>query len=236
MIRIAIVEDDDAYATTLEKYIHRYEEEVGEKFLIKRFQDGEDIAIEYRAEFDVILMDIEMQFMDGMTTAENIRKVDEEVVIIFITNMPQFAMQGYKVDALDYVLKPINYFAFSQRIERALSRMQKRRTKFISVNYKGGIQKINVADILYIEIQNHDLIYHTKTGQIVVRGTMRELEEKLKDEPFYRCNKAFLINLEHVNGFEDNDVLIDGERVQVSRAKKKEFMDVLNDYMNEVSK
>lgn len=236
MVRLAIVEDDKNYAAMLEKYIHRYEDESGEKFLVQRFQDGEDITEDYKCNFDIILMDIEMQFMDGMTAAKKVRSLDEEVVIIFITNMPQFAMQGYEVEALDYVLKPINYFAFSQRIERALGRMKKRTAKYISLNYKGGVQKINVSDIYYIEVQDHDLIYHTKTGQIMVRGTMRELEEKLSDEPFCRCNKAFLANLEYVDGFEDNDILIGGDRIQVSRSKKKEFMDALNDYMNEVSK
>ena len=74
------------------------------------------IAVDYRAVYDIILMDIEMRFMDGMTAAEKIREHDSEVVIIFITNMPQYAIKGYRVDALDYVLKPVSYFAFSQRI------------------------------------------------------------------------------------------------------------------------
>jgi len=236
MIRLAIVEDDDNYASTLEKYIHRYEEESGEKFQVHRFQDGEDITEDYKCNFDIILMDIEMQFMDGMTAAKKVRAMDEEVVIIFITNMPQFAMQGYEVEALDYVLKPINYFAFSQRIERALARMKKRTAKYLSVNYKGGVYKISISDIYYIEVQDHDLIYHTKTGSIVVRGTLREVEEKLSDEPFIRCNKAFLANLEYIDGVEDNDILIGQDRILVSRSKKKELMDALNDYMNEVSK
>ncbi len=71
-------------------------------------------------------MDVEMKFMDGMSAAEEIRKMDTEVVIIFITNMAQYAIRGYAVDALDYVLKPVSYFAFSQRLNRAIGRMKKR--------------------------------------------------------------------------------------------------------------
>lgn len=236
MIKIAIVEDDDNYAKTLERYIKRYEEETTERFSIIRFGDGEDIAEEYKAGCDIILMDIEMQFMDGMSAAKKIRQVDEEVVIIFITNMPQYAMQGYEVEALDYVLKPINYYAFSQRLERAILRMRKRNKKYVSVSYKGGVQKIGVSDIYFVEVQNHDLIYHTKDGNLVVRGTIRELEDTLKGESFFRCNKAFLINLEYVDGFDGVDAIVAGEKVQVSRNRKKEFMDVLNNYINEVSK
>lgn len=236
MIRIAIVEDDKNYIETLKKYILRYEEESNQRFHVMTFQDGEDIVENYKAEYDIILMDIEMQFMDGMTTAEEIRKHDSETVIIFITNMPQYAMKGYAVEALDYVLKPINYFAFSQRIDRALARMKKRTDKYISITYRSSIKKIDISDIYYIEVQNHELIYHTKEGDFSVRGTMKELEETLKEESFYRCNKCYLINLEYVDGVQDNNVVVNGSEMQVSRARKKEFLDVLNDYMNEVGK
>ena len=128
MIRIAIVEDDRVYAGTLQEYLCRYEKESGEIIQSTLFEDGEDIAVGYRAEYDIILMDIEMQFMDGMSAAETIRKVDEEVTIIFITNMAQYAIRGYSVNALDYVLKPVSYFAFSQRLDRAVSRLRKKKS------------------------------------------------------------------------------------------------------------
>ncbi|MCR4674535.1 MAG: LytTR family DNA-binding domain-containing protein [Lachnospiraceae bacterium] len=234
MIQIAIVEDDKNYAASLKKYILRYEEEHQNRFNIEWFEDGEDIAEEYKGHYDIILMDIEMQFMDGMSAAKKIREVDEEVVIMFITNSPQYAMQGYAVDALDYVLKPINYFAFSERLTKAISRIKNHEEKYITLNYRGGVQKIKVSDLYYVEIQDHDLIYHTKDGNLVIRGTMREAEDALKEESFFRCNKAFLVNLYYVDGFEGGDALVGGERLLVSRAKKKEFLDALNNYMNEV--
>ncbi len=236
MIKIALVEDDQNYAESLIRYIRRYEKESGQSFSVIHYQDGEDIIENYSADYDIILMDIEMRFMDGMTAAEEIRKVDREVVIIFITNMPQYAMKGYAVEALDYVLKPINYFAFSQRIDRALSRMSRRSKHYLNISYKGRMRKVDVADIYYVEVQNHNIYYHTKDGVLQERSTMREVEERLAEEPFFRCNKCYLINLECVNGLEENYVVVGDEEVQVSRAKKKELLDVLNDYMNEVSK
>lgn len=236
MIQIAIVEDDKHQTELLKKYITRYEKESGQNFQVHVFQDGEDIVENYSGKYDIILMDIEMQFMDGMTTAEEIRKSDTEVVIIFITNMPQYAMKGYAVDALDYVLKPINYFAFSQRIDRALERMVKRTKKYLNIMNKGTMRKIDISTLYYIEVQDHDLCFHTKDGNFTQRETMKRIEEKLAGESFFRCNKCYLINLEYVNGIEGNTVLVGEEEVQVSRARKKELMDALNDYMNEVSK
>lgn len=236
MIQIAIVEDDRNYADTLVKYMKRYEEESSHRFQIFTFADGEDIIENYKGNYDIILMDIEMRFMDGMTTAEEIRKSDSEVVIIFITNMPQYAMKGYAVEALDYVLKPINYYAFSQRIDRALTRMKKRTKKYLSLSYKGAVKKLDISEIYYIEVQNHDLIYYTRNGEFTVRGTMKELEESLEGEAFFRCNKCYLINLDYVEGFQDGNVIVGADEVQVSRARKKDLLDALNNYMNEVSK
>lgn len=110
MIRIAVVEDDSAYRKTLEEYLNQYEKESGTKLRVKFFQDGEDIVEDYSGDYDIILMDIEMQFMDGMTAAEKIRKLDEEVVIIFITNMPGYATSGYKGGSVGLCLKAIVLF------------------------------------------------------------------------------------------------------------------------------
>lgn len=109
--------------------MRQYEKENGEAFDITIYSDGDQIVNKYRSQYDIILMDVEMKFMDGMSAAEEIRKVDTEVVIIFITNMAQYAIRGYAVDALDYVLKPVSYFAFSQRLSRAIGRMKKERQR-----------------------------------------------------------------------------------------------------------
>lgn len=236
MIRVALVEDDPIYTKQLKAYLKQYEKESGEKIRVTSFSDGDEIAINYQADYDIILMDIEMQFMDGMTAAEQIRRADTEVVIIFITNMPQYAIRGYAVDALDYVLKPLSYYAFSQRIDRALTRMKKRVNTYLTIRMKGANYKINEADITFVEVQTHDLIFHTKDRTYTTGGSMRSVEEKLDPHKFFRCNKCYLVNLEHVDGMEDEDAIVGDEKIQVSRARKKAFLDALNDYMNEVGK
>mgnify|MGYP003095374975 FL=1 len=236
MLRIAVVEDDETYAAQLKEYLVRYGTEKNQKISVALFPDGEDIVTDYSAEFDIILMDVEMTFMDGMTTAERIREKDNEVVIIFITNMPQYAIQGYKVDALDYVLKPISYFAFSQRIDRALTRVKKKEATYITVAQKGGKKKLNVDKICYVEVRDHDLIYHSTKGDIVTKSSMKEAEDTLGGTKFFRCNRCYLVNLEYVEDFRGNDVTVASDVIQVSRARKKAFMDALNDYMNEVGR
>ena len=215
MLRIAVVEDDKTYAAQLKEYLVRYGTEKNQKISVALFPDGEDIVTDYSAEFDIILMDVEMTFMDGM---------------------PQYAIQGYKVDALDYVLKPISYFAFSQRIDRALTRVKKKEATYITVAQKGGKKKLNVDKICYVEVRDHDLIYHSTKGDIVTKSSMKEAEDMLDGTKLFRCNRCYLVNLEYVEDFRGNDVTVASDVIQVSRARKKAFMDALNDYMNEVGR
>lgn len=236
MLRIAVVEDDKTYAAQLKEYLKRYEEQTKKRLSVTVFPDGEDIVTGYSADFDIILMDVEMTFMNGMTAAEKIREKDSEVIIIFITNMPQYAIQGYKVDVLDYVLKPISYFAFSQKIDRAVNRLKKKEKRWLTIPQKGGRMRINISRLCYVEVRDHDMIYHCTDGEYVSKGTMKDAEEALEGEPFFRCNRCYLVNLEYVENFQGSDVTVDRDVIQVSRSRKKAFLDALNDYMNEVGK
>lgn len=122
MIRIAIVEDEEQYVQQLTEYLQEYQKSSNEEIDITVYRDGDEITSKYKSQFDIILMDIQMKFVNGMTAAEEIRSVDSSVVIIFITNMTQYAIQGYKVGAMDYILKPISYFAFKERLNQAIDR------------------------------------------------------------------------------------------------------------------
>ena len=233
MIKIAIVEDEVLYADQLQEYLKKYEEEYRETFEISVFQDGDQIVHHYKAEYDVILMDVEMRFMDGMSAAEEIRKMDTEVVIIFITNMPQYAVRGYEVDALDYVLKPITYFAFAQRLNRAIERIKKRTKRVISVNIKGSQIRMPIESVYYIESQGHTLIFHGVNGEVKAPGTMKEIQEKLRDEHFFRGNKGYLINLAHVDRVVEGCAVVAGEELVLSRGRRKEFMEALAGFWGE---
>lgn len=236
MIKIAIVEDETSYVEQLAGFLKQYEKEQGETFDITVFSDGDGIVNKYKAQFDIILMDIQMKFMDGMSAAEEIRKVDTEVVIIFITNMSQYAIRGYAVDALDYVLKPVSYFAFSQRLNRAIGRMKRREQKIIFLNIRGGAIRVDVANIYYIESQGHNLIIHTASGDYESPGSIKDMEEKLSGMNFFRGNKGYLINFAHVEGVQDGCAIVKGEQLLLSRSRKKEFMEALTRYWGEVVK
>jgi DNA-binding LytR/AlgR family response regulator len=228
MIQIAVVEDEKYYGRLFKRYINKYGQENGIRFNVHYFEDGEDIVDNYKGIYDIILMDIFMQFMDGITAAEKIRKMDSQVLLIFISSSPQYAMKGYGVDALDYVLKPINYYSFSRLMDRAIGKLGKSKEKYLSISGKGSIKKISLSSILYVEVQDHNLFYHTSEGVFSQRGTMKEVETALEKDSFFRCNKCYLVNLEHVKRFEGSNVIVGDDEVQVSRTRKKEILTALN--------
>lgn len=232
MYQIAIVEDEELYARLLEKLIQRYEKDSLHQFKISHYRDGAEIAENYRGGFDIILMDIQMKFMDGMTAAELIRRRDPEVLIIFITNRSDYAVRGYEVDALDYVVKPVEYFSFSQKLDRAVSRLNRSRDDHIMIHSDGGLYKLSASRILFAESERHNVHFYTMTGKLSSRMNMSEAEELLKGFGFYRCGKGYIINLDKIDSFSDGICRIGSYSIPVSRSKKKEFMNVLTEYMS----
>lgn len=233
MIRIGIAEDDLEYAKQLHKYLKRFEKESHRELELSFFRNGEELLKSYDYQYDMLLLDIEMPKMDGMTTARHIREVDGEVMILFITNMAQYAIHGYEVDALDYILKPINYFSLSQRLERAMGRLKKREKQYLIVQVKGGSKKVDVEKICYVESQRHNLTIHTEDDVYQTTGTMKDMEEKLAKAHFFRCNKGYLVALKYVDSIVDGCAIVHGEKLLISRGRKNEFLEALADFMGE---
>lgn len=175
MIRLALVEDDELYRSQLREYIDKYSAVSGEKFTVTEFSDGDEIALGYKAVYDIILMDIEMKFMGwAMMAAEEIRKVDTEVIIIFITNSPQYAIKGYAVDALDYVLKPVSYYAFSQRLGRAVERVARRARHFLQINATARRLSWTPRPFIGSRTAGMTWSFTRRNGEVTAPGSMTE--------------------------------------------------------------
>ena len=235
MIRIALVEDEESSQRTLVEYLERFSQEINEKIHVSIFPDGAEIVEDYRGNYDIILMDILMRYMDGMEAASEIRKVDKEVVILFITSTPQYVMKGYTVDALDYVLKPVSYGAFCTKLSRAIQRVQRRKGGQVALQLSGGgMQLLDTGDILYLETRNRMLYYHTATQEYAVRGSLAGAEKQLAAYHFARCNQCYLVNLQYVRGVENDFVQVGDARLEISRRQKAAFMTAVASYLGGV--
>lgn len=231
MLKVAIVEDNKAAMEKLQGYLERYAQENEEKFDIAAFGDALAFLDNYRCIYDMVFMDIELPFINGMEAAKRLREIDSQVVLIFVTNMAQFAVKGYEVDALDYLVKPVHYGDFQLKLHRAVSRL-KEAQEAILIQRQSGILKLKVQEIGYIEVRGHTLIFHTDMGEINGSGTLNELENKLKGKGFLRCNKCYLVNQKYIAAVQGYTlVMAQGEELQISRPRKKTFMNELAETM-----
>ena len=230
-MHIAIVEDDPATRAQLAEYIQRYTRQYGTTFQVDTFADGDEIAENYRPVYDILFMDIEMKHLDGMETARRIRERDGGVLIVFITNMAQYAIRGYAVGALDYVLKPVPYFAFSQQLQKALGQLEKRERHYLAVAVDGGMRRLDAAEIYYLESEGHKVHFYTEKEDFVVPGTLKNYEEKLVGRAFARCNSGYLVNLAQVQAVQQNTVEVGPYELQVSRPRRKAFLAALADHI-----
>ena len=234
MIRVAVAEDDPNCAKQLEQFLREFGRESGRAFQITHYGNGEDLIEQYRPDFDLIFLDIEMPFVDGLTAAKHIRRIDPKVTIIFITNLAQYAIHGYEVNALDYIVKPIKYSSFSLHLSRAMPHLARQEDAYLVITVKGGAVKLDSDSILYIESQKNQLLFHTAAQVYTSTVTLQKIEEALAGRNFFRCSKSYLVNLVHVDGFRDGCAIVHGEQIQVSRSKKQPFLDALNQYMGDM--
>ena len=231
MIRIGVVDDQPRNREDLLNHLARYSEDNGVEFSTVEIADGADLIANYRPEYDILLLDVEMPRMDGFEAAHRIRLTDPNVVII-VTNMAQFAIKGYEVDALSYLVKPVPYFAFAEEITRSLARIRQSVPETVVVNVAGTLTRLELSQIVYVESVKHRITMHTLTGKYEFSGTLKAIESELDGKGFYRSNNSYLVNMRHVTSVDQTScTMIDGDVLAVSRPRRKAFLEALADYM-----
>lgn len=229
-MRIVIIEDENDSVEDIKQHIRRFKTENNCDFVIDIFNDALAFLDAYHAGYDLVLFDIKMPMLNGMNGAKRLRKIDPYVPIVFITNMSQFAIEGYSVGAIDFILKPVAYFDFAEMIKRVMRLNSLREDTVLSVKSGGTICQILSSRIKYVSVYRKKLTFHTLEGDVDAWGSLSEIEKKLPSEQFVNSTNGLLVNLKYVAYVKGDELVIGDERLPISHLRKKEFVLKLSRY------
>ena len=234
MYRIAVVEDNSTEAATLRAHLSRYARERELELRISWFKTAWDFS-DSQTVYDLVFMDIGLPGISGMEAAEYLRASDTETPIIFVTSLAQYAAKGYEVQALDFILKPVEYYAFMMRMDRALRVLRRNGRRHTVVKTADGLRVIPFDELSYIEVRNHELTYHLierDAAPVTARGSLNKVEEELADGPFVRISASFLANMNHIRLIRGSELLLtNGEKLLFSRPKRRAAVQKITAYL-----
>lgn len=236
MYKIAICDDEKALIDELKKSLKKYADETDKTFCFFEFHDGTELLANYQPDFDLLFMDIRMEKLNGLKTAEEIRRTDHGVGLFFLTSLSQYVWKGYEYGAVNYLLKPLKYPRLKLELDRFFSLYQGRGEPYLSFANGTGKFKVSYKDLRYAETSKRNVLLHFQDQEQVIYKSMKEIASVLEPQrQFARCHASYIVNMAYVKSMENLELcLTTGERIPVSQPKRKEFMEKLTDYWGDM--
>ncbi len=228
MLHLAICDDDGRTLDYLAGETADWAKAEGEACCVERYVSADAFlfAWEERKDTDILLLDIEMPGTNGMTLARRLKQLGNPVSIIFVTGNPEFALEGYDLEAVSYLLKPVK----RERLWAALSRAGERvrdRAAILAPLTAGEVEKVYVSDICCLESRGHDCILWRRDGrELACKTGIQQLEQELKEcaDSFFKPHRSYSVNLEHVERIGKKEIRMDnGMEVPIARGKWEEL-------------
>ena len=230
-MKIAIIEDEDEDAKALEECLLKYAKENALIIETVRYIESKSFLEAYKPIYDVVFMDIVLPHMNGFKAAVQLRELDKNILLVFVTNMKNYAIKGYEVSAFDFIVKPLTYKALAMKMQRLTKAfMEKEHKATISLDMGGSTKVLFINNIYFVEVKGHTLTYHTKDGEYSTRDSLTNIE-KVLGNTFARCHNSYLVNMAYVKDINRNSVIIANQELAISRNRKKMFMQALANYL-----
>ena len=240
LMNIAIVENDAKDLERLTGFITQFFESSpatkGVILEIDSYSNGYDF-LECGKCYAAIFMDIDMPGIDGLSTSYKLREIDSDVPLIFVTNMAQCAIEGYKVRAFDFCLKPVTYPDVKMILTTLLNRIVKEDESYLVIKTGGAVIKTKQSDIESIVMDGHDAImrYYVddKIKELNFRSSLKDILKRIEYKPLIAASSGAIANLKYVDSYDSVNAIChmkSGNTIVVSRSRKKDFMINLSRY------
>lgn len=232
MLNIAIVDDESAERQKLRDYLEELALSRKIRIYVEEFTSADSFLFHYEHAYDIVFMDIEFPSgKNGMQAAYELRKMDNTVILIFVTNIARMAVEGYAVDALDFMVKPLDIYAFRLKMTRVLNRVAANDGDSIVVRSDGEFKSIRVNLIRYLKVDGHYVVYHSREGIFSEYISLAAALKKLNSPLFYRCDRGCVVNLRFVSGIKKASCIVDGEELLIAVSSRAKFLKAYTDYL-----
>lgn len=218
-MKIAICDDEQNQIEYITSIVASWSAHEGHNCEIRTFASAEAFLFEYEDDktYDILLLDVEMKNINGIELAKRIRKDNNRAEIIFITSHFEFIGEGYEVDALHYLIKPIFADKLTQVLNKAVDKLSAEPPSVV-IFCEGETVKLYETDILYLESFLHYIVIHTKDKEYKIKESISAFADKLSDD-FYRIHRSYLISLKHITRISRTSVNIGSIELPLSRGK-----------------
>ncbi|MBQ5767272.1 MAG: response regulator transcription factor [Clostridiales bacterium] len=228
-MRIAVCDDEELFRIEFKSVLDKVL--INAEYDIDTFSGGSSLyEVFLKNPFDLVFLDIEMPGIDGITLAKRLRAVSENVQIVFLTSHIEYALEGYEVNALRYLVKPVDMNKLSEVLKYIQDK--KNNSRQIMIKQEGEDIVIDISDIIYMESMDKNVRIVTSKSEYITRYNISDYEEELKNSGFLRIHRGYLISLSKVKKIVKNDVVMDGDiSLPVSRSNIKTLKDALYAYV-----
>ncbi len=221
---IATCDDEIKYCNQVEEFSKKLAQTLGIEVQCDKYESGTELLKKDIRQYKIIFLDIDMKDENGIHIAEKIREIDKKVEIIFLTALIQYAIEGYRVNAYRFLVKPMEYNDFEFQLAELFVRINRFEKSNLKLTREGQDYTIKIDDIMYIEVMNHSLTYHCVNYDITVSGTMKKIENSLTGHYFARIHNSYMVNMRYIAEVKSQEIIMkNGTSLSVARSKKDTF-------------
>jgi DNA-binding LytR/AlgR family response regulator len=225
-----IIVDDEPIAR---KILHEFVEQIPFLDLQGKFENAEKAAAFLsRNTVDIILLDIEMPKVSGL---QLLQKMHIESLVIVTTAFPKYALEGYEMDVIDYLLKPFAFSRFLKAVQKAKDYYQIKnaaaatpQSSYIFIKSDKRIEKIELSEIIYAESVGNYVSIHTENKKMLAYLTMKSLESQLPIDDFIKIHQSYIVNCSKIQAIEGNEIKTAGQSLPISRNFRDSVMKIVH--------
>lgn len=231
-MRLCICDDDNCIHDEIKLLLQPFTT-TETQFTITNLFSGEELIKYYsvRKRFDVIFLDVEMNQINGIKTAEKIRQTDPNAIIVFISSHENYVFEVFRLEALHFIRKPIDANEFAEVFQRAMNKYRSLNSS-VTLKWQNERTVITINDILYVEGYKRHITVHTKDDEYESIGKITDMLEVLEPHGFIRIHQGFIVNMDYIKRFDSSDVVLKNDtKVMISVRKRTEALKAYDVYL-----